>query len=285
MGLRVDISEFSDFCFGVKRAISLAEKALKIYPKPVISLGPLIHNRQVVSELSKKGLSVITDCKRVRKGTVVTRSHGIHPDILKKLNKKNIDVVDATCPFVKNAQMLAERLSQEGYKVIIVGDKGHPEVKSLKSFSGSKAAVIATKDDAKRLNLKKGKIGIIAQTTQSLKSFLEVISELIKKEFSEVRIFNTICSDVNMRQQSTERLSRNNDLVIVVGGKNSANTKRLHKICKDIGAQVHHIENSREIKNKWLKGKKAIGVAGGASTPRWIVNEVVDRLRSMSRDS
>jgi 4-hydroxy-3-methylbut-2-enyl diphosphate reductase len=285
MGLRVDISEFSDFCFGVKRAISLAEKALKRYPKPVSSLGPLIHNRQVVSELSKKGLNVITDCKKVRGGTVVTRSHGIHPDVLNKLKKKNIDVVDATCPFVKNAQMLAERLSQEGYKVIIVGDKGHPEIKSLKSFSGNKAVVIATKDDAKRLKFKKGKIGVVAQTTQSLKNFMAVISELLKKSFDEIRIFNTICSDVNMRQNSTERFSRDNDLVIVVGGKNSANTRRLYEICKCMGRESYHIEGGCEIKYKWLEGKKRVGVVSGASTPRWLVNEVVGRLRSVSRDS
>ena len=281
MALKIDISEFSDFCFGVKRAISLAENALKKSPKPVFSLGPLIHNRQVVSELSKKGLNVAIDCKKMRKGTVVTRSHGIGPDIFNKIKRRRIDIVDATCPFVKNAQMLVKRLSQEGYKVIIIGDKGHPEVKSLRGFSGNKTLVIATKNDVKLLKLKKGKIGVIAQTTQSLKNFLEVIQELLKKEFSEIKIFNTICRDVNMRQRSTEKFSRDNDLVIVVGGRDSANTKRLYEICKDRGTQAYHIETGSEIKDRWLKGKKRIGVVSGASTPRWIVDGVVEKLRSM----
>lgn len=283
MELKINISEFSDFCFGVKRAISLAENALKRRPKPVFSLGPLIHNRQVVSELSKKGLNVIRDYKRMRKGTAVTRSHGIDPDVFEEIRRRKIDIVDATCPFVKNAQMLAKRLSQQGYKVIIFGDKGHPEVKSLRSFSGNNSLVIATGNDVKLLKFKKDKIGVIAQTTQSLKNFLEVISELLKKEFSEVRIFNTICSDVNMRQKSTERFSKDNDLVIVVGGRDSANTKRLYEICKSIGTQAYHIETGSEIKNDWLKGKKTIGVVSGASTPRWIVDGVVERLRSMGK--
>lgn len=278
MDLKVNISKFSDFCFGVKRAISLAEKALKNSPRPVYSLGPLIHNRQVVRGLSKKGLNVAGDYKKIRKGTIVTRSHGVHPDVLREIKRRGIDIVDATCPFVKNAQMLAKRLS-DGYKVIIIGDKGHPEVKSLRSFSGSKSLVVSNRRDAKRLKFKKGKIGVIAQTTQSLKNFLEVASELLKKEFSEIRIFNTICSDVNMRQTSTEKFSRDNDVVLVVGGKNSANTKRLYEICKGMGTQAHHIEVGSEIRNEWMKGKKCIGVVSGASTPRWIVDEVVGKLR------
>ena len=283
MKRKIDISEFSDFCFGVKRAISLAESALKKYPKPIFSLGPLIHNRQVVSKLSKKGLNIVHDYKKIKGGTVVTRSHGVDPDVLDKIKRTKIDVIDATCPFVKNAQMLAEKLSQRGYNVIIIGDKGHPEVKSLRSFSGDETSVIASKNDVKKLKFKKSKIGVIAQTTQSLRNFLEVISELLQKEFDEIRIFNTICSDVSMRQKSTERLSKDNDLVIVVGGKNSANTKRLHEICKGIGTQAYHIESGCEIKDNWLKGKKTIGVVSGASTPRWIVEEVVARLKKCSK--
>lgn len=279
MKRKIDISEFSDFCFGVKRAISLAEDALRRRPKPVFSLGPLIHNRQVVKELSRKGLNVSCDYKKIKKGTVLTCSHGVHPSILEEIKRRKIDVIDTTCPFVKNAQMLAERLSQEGYDVIIIGDKGHPEVKSLRIISKNKTSVVANRNDAKRFKFKKGKIGVIAQTTQSLKNFLEAISELLKKEFNEIRIFNTICSDVNMRQKSTERLSKESDLVIVVGGKNSANTKRLHEISKGIGTQAYHIESGCEIKDGWLKGKRTVGVVSGASTPRWIVNEVVGRLK------
>ena len=278
---RINISEFSDFCFGVKRAISIAEDALGKEPRPVVSLGPLIHNQQVVTGLSKKGLNVAGDYKKIKRGTVVTRSHGTRSDVLEALRKRKIGVVDITCPFVKNAQMLVKKLSQDGYNVIIIGDKGHPEVKSLKSFSGDKAIVIATANDAKKLKLNKTKIGIVAQTTQSLQNFLAVMTELMKKGFKEIKIFNTICSDVYKRQKSTERFARENDLVFVVGGRNSANTRRLYDICKALGTQAHYVETGREIKNKWLKGKKTIGVVSGASTPRWIVDAVVKRLRNI----
>ena len=281
MAPRIRICEFSDFCFGVKRAISLAERALKKRSGPVFSLGPLIHNRQVVDKLSGKGLSVSKDLKDIKRGTIIIRSHGIAPDVLEKIKRRELSIVDATCPFVKNAQRLAKDLSETGYKVIIIGDKGHPEVKALKNFSGNKTLVITDKNDARELKLKGDKIGIIAQTTQSPKNFLDVISELLKKDFSEAKIFNTICRDTNMRQESTKRYSKDNDLVIVIGGKNSANTKRLYEICKGMGTPAYHIEDGCEVRSEWLKGKRTIGVVSGASTPRWIVNNVVARLKNI----
>ncbi|MBL7071125.1 MAG: 4-hydroxy-3-methylbut-2-enyl diphosphate reductase [Candidatus Omnitrophica bacterium] len=284
MALKINISEFSDFCFGVKRAISLAEGALKKSSGPVYSLGPLIHNQRVVNELSGKGLNVTRDYKNINKGTVVTRSHGIHPDTLAELGRKKVAVINATCPFVYNAQMIAKKLCAEEYKVVIVGDKGHPEVKSLNDFSGNKAFVISNKSDARKLTLKKGKIGVIAQTTQSQRNFSEVISELLNKDFAEIRVFNTICSDANMRQKSTDIFSRDNDVVFVVGGKNSANTKRLYEICKARGTQAHHIDSRSQIRNVWLKGKKRVGVVSGASTPRWIVDEVVEKIKQVRKE-
>lgn len=281
--LEINISEFSDFCFGVKRAISLAERALKKYPRPIYSLGPIIHNRRVINELSKKGLNVIGDYRKIDRGAVVTRSHGIHPVVRAGLEKRSINIIDATCPFVKNAQLIAKKLKQDGYRVIIVGDKGHPEVKFLKSVSGDNSMVIAARGDAKKLKVKDRKIGIIAQTTQSMRNFREVLSELLKKEFNEVRVFNTICSDVQLRQESAEKCSKNSDMVLVVGGKNSANTKRLYEICRNIGTPVHHIETGREIKNRWLVGRRRIGIVSGASTPRWIVEEVRDKLNKVRR--
>ena len=279
--IKIDISEFSDFCFGVKRAIRLAEEALKRSPKPVFSLGPLIHNNEVVRGLSDNGLKVTRDYSKINGGTIVTRSHGIKTDILSKIAAKNINVVDATCPFVKNAQSIARKLALEGYFVVIIGDKGHPEVKSIKSYAPGRVKVITDVNDARRLRLPKKKIGIVTQTTQPFKNFKDVMSELMNKSFSEIRIFNTICSDVSMRQRSAELCSKNNDMVIVVGGKNSANTKKLEEICKKSGTFSYHVENHREIKKSWLKGRNKIGVVSGASTPQWIVNDVVNALKQM----
>jgi len=277
--LEIDISDFSDFCFGVKRAISIAENALRGNPPPVFSLGPLIHNRQVVGALSEKGLRVAGGPDGVKKGTLVIRSHGIAADILAKIKKNKIRIVDATCPFVKNAQKIARRLSREGLRLIIIGDKGHPEVQALKSFAGDGASVISGKTGAKRLKPSGGRIGVIAQTTQSVENFLEVVSELLRKGFDEIRIFNTICRDANMRQESARRCCEKNDLVIVVGGKNSANTRRLYEICRGMGREARHVETGGEIDKRWLKGKSAVGVVSGASTPRWIVDGVVKHLR------
>ena len=279
MRRKIEVSEFSDFCFGVKRAIHLAEGALKTCPKPVFSLGPLIHNRKVVEELSKNGLRVRGDYSKIREGTIVTRSHGIKTDVLRQIRSKRIKVVDATCPFVKNAQMLTKKLADEGYFVVIIGDKGHPEVKSLKSYSQRKVAVVASRSDAKRLKMNKGKIGVVTQTTQSFKNFKDIIDELVRKPYREIRVFNTICSDVSMRQMSAEQCSKANDVMIVVGGKNSANTKKLQEICKRAGTVSYHIEDKDEIETRWLKGKKRVGVVSGASTPRWIVQDVVKRLK------
>ena len=281
MGTMVDISEYSDFCFGVKRAISLAEKALKKCPAPVFSLGPLIHNRQVVTRLSGKGLSIVKDLKNITRGTIVIRSHGVSANTLDRIKRKKLNIVDATCPFVKNAQRIAKKLSESGYKVIIIGDKGHPEVKALRSFSKNGAVVIAAKNEIRNTGLKMGKIGIVAQTTQLPENFLEVMTELLKKEFNEIRIFNTICRDTSMRQEAAKQCSKNNGLVIVVGGKNSANTRRLYDICRRMGTRAYHVEGPADIKSKWLKSEKAVGIVSGASTPRWIVDDVVARLKNM----
>lgn len=282
MRRRINVSDFSDFCFGVKRAIRIAEDTLKSGRKPVYSLGAIIHNREVVRRLAKKGLKVLEGgLKSIKNGTIVICSHGVHPDSLKDI-KKRMTVVDATCPFVKNAQKIAEKLFQEGYKVVIIGDKGHPEVRSLKRFAGNKAVIISDIGKARRFKGRAGKLGILAQTTQANKDFRIILSELLKKDFKEIGIFNTICRDADLRQKATELLSRKSGVMIVIGGKDSANTGRLYDICKKTGVQAHHIETAGEVERKWLKGKRSVGIVSGASTPRWIVDEVVEKLKKLS---
>lgn len=279
--MQIHVSDFSDFCFGVKRAIRIAEDTLKNGVKPVYSLDAIIHNREVVKHLAEKGLRVLKgSLKDITSGTIVICSHGVYPDRLKGI-RNCITVADATCPFVKNAQKIAEKLFHEGYKVVIVGDKGHPEVQSLKRFAGDKAVVVSDLDEARRFKGGAGKLGILAQTTQANKSFKAILSELFKKDFKEISVFNTICRDADMRQRATEELSKKSGIMIVVGGKDSANTRRLYDICKKSGVRAHHIETADEVKKEWLRSKKPVGIVSGASTPRWIVNEVVEKLRSM----
>lgn len=280
---RINVSDFSDFCFGVKRAIGIAEATLKDEKKPVYSLGAIIHNKEVVNRLAKKGLKVLKGSPHsVENGTIVICSHGVHPDQLKGVRNR-ITIVDATCPFVKNAQKIAEKLFLGGYKVIIIGDKGHPEVSSLKRFTANKAVIISNIKEAGRFKAKADKLGIIAQTTQSSARFGLIVGEMLNKNFKEARVFNTICHDADMRQRSTEVMAHNNDLMLVIGGKDSANTRRLYEICKKVGVPAYHIEKNDEIKKKWLRKKKSIGVVSGASTPRWIVDEVVRKIRRLSQ--
>lgn len=279
--MKIYVSDFSDFCFGVKRAIRIAEGTLKNGSKPVQSLGAIIHNRDVVRRLAEKGLKVVRDdLKSVKNGTIVICSHGVHSDRLKTI-KNRLTIVDATCPFVKNAQKIAEKLFREGYKVVIVGDKGHPEVRSLTRFAGNKAVVISDIGEARKFRVEGDKFGILAQTTQANRGFRAILSELLKKDFKELSVFNTICHDAELRQKATEELSKKSGVMIVVGGKDSANTRRLYDISKKAGASAYHVETAGELKREWIKSKKSVGIVSGASTPRWIVNEVVKKLRSM----
>ncbi len=256
------------FCFGVRRAIKIAEGALKkIKSKDnIYSFGPIIHNPQVVDELFKKGLKVISSLENIKGGTVIISSHGAPLEILEEIRKKKIKLIDATCPFVKYAQHIVKGLKKEGYRIIIAGDSAHPEVKALKSIAG-------------KPGLSK-KIGVISQTTQNKDSYIEEIKKVLSREdFSEVRIFNTICDDTSKRQSAARGLLKYCDIIVVIGGKNSANTKRLWQICKESGVDSFHIETEPEVKKEWFKGKKCAGITSGASTPDSMVKKITERIR------
>lgn len=266
----VELAKDSGFCFGVRRAIKLAENAVE--NKGIIySLGPLIHNRQEVERLEKKGIHVIHDLSQIESGTLIIRSHGVHPEILEKAKEKAIPIIDATCPLVKKVQELTAQLQKEGYEVIVAGERNHPEVMALPEVK-----VIEKAQEAEKLRVKK-KIGILSQTTQTIENFSRIVEALVKKT-PELKVFNTICGATVERQKSTRNLACRVDLMLVVGGHDSANTKRLMEICKIAGTETYHIETAQEIKSSWLKGKKRIGVTAGASTPNWIINNVMKKL-------
>lgn len=283
--MRVKLAEYSGFCFGVKRSIKLAESTLKTAKeKKVYSLGPLIHNFQEMQRLEKKGLTIVEELRRIPSGALfIVRSHGLAPSILEKVHKKGLKIVDTTCPNVKKVQELANFLSREKYKVIIVGDRQHPEVKSLEGFALGKAVVVENEAEAKGLKFnEREKIGLLAQTTQAKEFFRRVVSLISQKQFSELRIFNTICNEVSLRQEAALRLCGCADLMIVVGGRMSANTKRLASICRAAGVETHHIEKADRLRKSWLKGVSCVGLIGGASTPEWLIKETVSRLKSCS---
>ena len=266
--MKIKVARCSGFCFGVRRAINIADSALRDLKsgEKVYSLGPIIHNPQAVDELFKKGLQVITDLKKIKGGTVIISSHGAPVEALEKIKKKGIKLIDATCPFVKYAQHIVRGLKKQGYRIIIVGDNSHPEVKALKSIAGK--------------DIKSKKIGVISQTTQNRSNYIKEIKKiLLEEDFNEIKVFNTICNDTSKRQLASRRLLKDCDLVIVIGGKNSANTRRLWQICKESGVDTFHIETELELKKKWFKGKVCVGITSGASTPDLMVKKIIERIR------
>lgn len=268
--MNIEIAKYSGYCFGVKRALDFAEETLKKYKnknKRIYTLGSIIHNPGVVKELSKKGIKVVKSLEEILPESVfIVRSHGMSPLILEELAKKKVIIVDATCPFVKKAHDNAKFLSKNEYFVIIIGSKNHPEVKGIKDYvKDNKCLVVENKEDIDNVKNKK-KVGIVVQTTQTSEKFKLIISSILEKA-KEILIFNTICNTTSKRQISTEKLAKKTDLVLIVGGKNSANTTHLAEISRLYNNKTYHIENYKEIKPEWFKNVKKVGISGGASTP------------------
>lgn len=268
------------YCYGVERALRLVEESLESSKKPILSLGPLIHNPQVVKELEEKGIKAVDSLDNVSSGTVIIRSHGVKPQVLEEARKKKLDVIDATCPFVRKAQLVAAQLNQEGYTVVIVGEKTHPEVEGILAHAKNNAFVVeSSREISKKILKGASRIGVVVQTTQSLEKFKRVVAKLLTFT-SELKVFNTICNATRKRQDAARQLALQTDLVIVVGGKNSANTTRLFQICQKINPLTYHIESPDEVKRSWFKGIKKIGITAGASTPKHLIVEVERKIKS-----
>ena len=283
---KITVSSYSGFCFGVKRALKIAEKALKD-KKTVYSIGPIIHNPQVVYEFSKKGLKVISDLRDIKKKHVhvLIPSHGIDGSLL----KKEIIYIDTTCPLVDRLHGIVKSLRDKGYFIIIAGNKKHPEVKALKSIAGKKACVVKNKTELKKATFLKGKknssfkVALISQTTASLTDFEEILEEISKKGLSEFISYNTVCKNTLNRQEKARGIAKKVDAMIIIGGKNSANTTKLAEECRKVNKNTFHIESADEIKEKVIKKSKHIGIATGASTPPRAIYEVVSKIRRNER--
>jgi 4-hydroxy-3-methylbut-2-en-1-yl diphosphate reductase len=271
-------------CFGVRRAIKIIDKAVKEYPE-ISTLGPIVHNRLVVTKLSESGVKVINDLDRVQDGVIAIASHGAPPQLLSQIQARKLEVIDTTCPIVRSAQKAAKKLADAGFRVIIFGEATHPEVKGLLGWAGNNA--VATMNGAEVANLElPPRLGIVSQTTQSQSSFVKFCNDVIKGVFSavlEIRIINTLCQETQKRQQAAVELAASSDLMIVVGGHNSANTQRLAEVCAPL-VETHLIETADEIKKAWLVGKQHIGVTAGASTPDEAIEEVILKLQSLAGD-
>ena len=273
--MEVILAEHLGFCYGVKRAIRLARESAA--QKNASTLGPIIHNPQMVARLEEEGVGSVDSIDEVPDGgTAIIRSHGVGPSVYKELETRPIQVVDATCPHVKKAQMSAHRLAEEGYSVVIVGEKQHPEVKSILEWAGGDAAVVETEEEAEALPTFV-KLGIVAQTTFPGVRFQTIVSRLIAKS-NDIRIVRTICTATDQRQSAALSLAADVDMMLVIGGKNSANTTRLAQLCAE-KTVVHHIETASELQDEWFLNIKKIGITAGASTPDWIIREVYQKCQ------
>jgi 4-hydroxy-3-methylbut-2-enyl diphosphate reductase len=242
-------------------------------------MGPLIHNPVEVERLKKLNI-VPLKRKNIKEGVIITRTHGIEKNNFEKLKmREKITIIDATCPFVKRAQKLANRLVKEKYKILIIGDKKHPEVKCLLSYSNGKGKVIDTLDDVKNVNLNE-KVALISQTTQHESKF-EMIKKYLEKKAKDFIAYNTICKSTIERQNEAKKIAKECDLVLVVGGKNSSNTNRLLEICKKY-TKSYLVETKEDIKKEWLKKIKRVGIVGGASTPIYLIEEVIKKCQTIN---
>jgi 4-hydroxy-3-methylbut-2-en-1-yl diphosphate reductase len=268
-------------CFGVRRAIRIIDKAVKEYPE-ISTLGPIVHNRLVVTKLSESGVKVVNDLNRIRGGVIAIASHGAPPQLLAQIKAREFQVIDTTCPIVRSGQKAAKKLADAGFRVIIFGEATHPEVKGLLGWAGNSAVATMNSLEVAGLELTP-RLGIIAQTTQSQSGFVQFCNGVIKTVLpavQEIRIVNTLCQETQKRQQAAVELAGKSDLMIVVGGHNSANTKHLAEVCEPL-VETHLIEAAAEINRDWLKGKRNIGVTAGASTPDEAIDAVVIRLESL----
>jgi len=269
------------FCFGVAITVKKAEEAIASRGE-VTTLGHVVHNPQMVESLSSRGLRNAQSVDDVDAGALFVRAHGLPVEVFERAKEKNLEVIDATCPMVTKIHVQAEKLRADGYKIIVVGDPKHPEVKGTLSHVPG-AFCIETVEDVEKLP-RGSKMGVVVQSTYSRERFTDIVKALSLKYY-EVRAVNTICTDTNNRQSEALRLAHEVDVMVVVGGKTSANTKHLAELAETNGAHSYHIEGPDELRAEWFEGVKVAGLMSGASTPGWLVDKVQERMEELSRQS
>lgn len=274
--MEILLAKSAGFCFGVKRATQMAFDAVNQYAS-LQSLGPLIHSPQMVKKLEDHGIRVCHQVEDADGDALIVRSHGVTATEMENLQASGKAVVDATCPFVTRAQKHATELSRDAGLLVIVGEAHHPEVRGILSYATGDVQVVANVEQALELPRCR-KMGIIAQTTQSLENFRAIVNICLEKT-RDLKIYNTICDATSVRQEEAVAIARQVELMLVVGGYNSANTTRLAELCRKQGTRTHHLETAAEIDSAWFIGINRVGLTAGASTPQFLIEEIVAQLR------
>jgi 4-hydroxy-3-methylbut-2-enyl diphosphate reductase len=272
---RVLLAEVAGFCFGVRRAVEMTRTARSSQEGAFTTLGPLVHNSQVTEDLRTSGVGIANDIDDVGQGTVVVSAHGVAPIVMRHARDRGLDILDVTCPFVTKVHRSAKMLVEQGYQVLLVGDPGHTEVKGVMGAieeTGGSISLVSLPEQVANLSLAK-KVGVVCQTTQRSENFAKIVAEVCKT-VSDVRALNTVCNATEELQEAAVRLARRCEVMLVIGGSQSANTRRLRDLCEEQGIPAYHIEAATDIDPAWLDNKIVVGLTAGASTPDWMIEDV-----------
>ncbi len=275
--MQIKLANSYGFCFGVKRAIEIAEKS-----SGAVTYGALIHNPLEIERLKNNyNVGYVDSLDKIDTNKIIIRTHGITKEDKEQLESQGKELIDATCPFVTKPQEIVKEMSENGYDVVIFGDINHPEVKGVKSYSKNqnRTFVVLNVDELKNIKLKE-KIAVVAQTTRKISEFLKIVNFLVENH-KEVRVFNTICNATFENQDAVKELSKEADIMIIIGGKNSSNTKQLYLISKENCNDSYLIENADELKPEWFKNKNLCGVSAGASTPEWLIQNIIKKIKQI----
>ncbi len=278
--MEIEIAKNIGFCFGVKRAVQMVENNLSEMKKPVRMYGNIVHNEEVAEKFTQKGIDVVNNLDKIKEGTLIITAHGVSPEIKEELKeRKNLNLIDTTCPIVGKVQNLARDLFLEGRQVLIMGDENHSEVKGICGQTENTAIVFFSSEELDNIEREDRKYGLIVQTTRDFEKFREV-EKKAKQKFKEIKIFDTICGAVKSRQKEVKKIAQKNDIVFVIGSKKSSNTSRLFEISSSVNKKTYFVANKEEIKEKWLNPEIKIGLISGTSTPNWIIKDIKKYLMS-----
>lgn len=285
--MRINLSKYAGFCDGVKRAYDIVmDIDMKTVKKPIYVLGSLVHNPEVNQKIKERSIEKIErdeffNSPRGAIGTIIITAHGVGPDIYGAAREKEIDVIDTTCPKVIKVQRLAKLFHQKEYRLVIIGDRDHKEVRGINEWGGGHAFIISEKRDLMNLRVPFGqKIAVMSQTTQN-EDFCHEIGAFIKEKHKNARIDITTCNTTHTRQEEVKKMAQANEVMLVIGSKTSANSRRLWEIALSLNPRSYFIEKAGEIKKDWLKNIKRVGVTAGASTPGWVIEEVINKLEKI----
>lgn len=279
--MEINLAKSAGFCFGVKRAVHIATK-ITTRREPIYMLGDIVHNENVVRMLARRGIRKIRNLSPHKKGILLVAAHGIPADLLNKALQYGYEIVDATCPMVKEIHKIVVRMDRQGYKIIIIGDRNHTEVTAIAGQIKHKSIIIEEINDLDKRQLGRIKqAAVVVQSTQNENKVLEIMG-ILKNKIDDLKFFNTICSPTRVKQEEIRTLPKGNDLVIVIGSKKSANTKRLFQIAHSINKNTHWINTKQEIKRHWFRNVKSVGITAGASTPFENIQAIIKHIKTIS---